>query len=88
MKYVPREVVQWMFHKSQQRSRPDSDHPKGRATHFEYGETFLTTEEVKRRFQRANFDMGERFDLGKASFVFPALTDEPHRRTHTKRRRL
>ena len=65
MKYVPKEVVQWMFHKSEERSRPDSNNPKGRATHFEYGETFLTTDDVKKRFQRANLDTGEGFGLGK-----------------------
>ena len=74
-----------MFHKSEQRSRPDSDHPKGKATHFEYGETLLTTDDVKRRFQRANFDMGERIDLGKAILVFPALTDKSRRCTHATR---
>lgn len=62
-----------MFHKSEQRSRPDSDHPEGRATHFEYGVTFLTTDDVKKRFQRANLDTGEGFDLGKGYLGFSPL---------------
>ena len=85
VKYVPREVVQWMFRKAEQRSRPDSDHPKGKATHFEYGKPLLTTDDVKRRFQRANFHMSERIDLGKAILVFFVLANESRRCAHTKR---
>ena len=77
-----------MFHKAEQRSRPDSDHPKGKATRFEYGEILLKTDDVNKRFQRANFDMGEHIDLGKAISVFFALTNEPRRCIYTKKRRL
>ncbi|KAG8533372.1 uncharacterized protein KY384_002155 [Bacidia gigantensis] len=63
-KYVPKEVLQWMLHKAEQRSAADTQHPQGKRTLFEYGALVLTQDDVQKRSSRANLGTGENADLG------------------------
>ena len=87
-KYLPKDVAQWMLHKAGQRSRPDSEHPKGKETQFGYGALILTRDDVQKRNKRANFGRGEHVDSSKAILIFLALTNTSRRRSHAKGRYL
>ena len=74
VKYVPKEVLQWMLHKAEQRSRADEQYPRGKKTPFEYGSLVLTQNELQKRSSRVSFMTGENADLSKSTSVLAAIS--------------